>query len=224
MNYDLVIFDCDGVLVDSEALACHVHAELLTQHGYAITADQVHDRFLGRSAREARFEVESELGRALPDSYTAQLKAAIDLAFGASLQPIAHVAETLPGLSQRICVASSGTPTRIVSSLTTTGLLSFFSPHLFSASDVANGKPAPDLFLFAAQRMQVAAERCVVIEDSIAGVTGAAAAGMTVLGFHGGSHCRPSHAAALRAAGAVASFADMRQLPAMIDQMHLKPA
>lgn len=216
MSFDLAIFDCDGVLVDSESLSCVVHADVLTQHGYAITAEQVHDRFLGRSAREARAEVEAELGRALPDTYTVQLKATIDRVFGESLQPVPHIADTLAKLSQRICVASSGTPTRIHSSLTTTRLLDFFAPHLFSALQVDRGKPAPDLFLFAAAQMGVSPARCLVIEDSVPGVIGARAAGMTVLGFHGGSHCRPETAQGLRAAGAAAAFDDMRLLPALI--------
>jgi HAD superfamily hydrolase (TIGR01509 family) len=224
VNFDLVIFDCDGVLVDSEALACVVHADVFTEHGYAITADQVHRRFLGRSSREARFEVETEMGRALPDEYTAALKATIDRVFGESLQPVPHIADTLAKITQRICVASSGTPTRIVSSLTTTGLLDRFAPHLFSASQVPNGKPAPDLFLFAAAEMGVAPSRCVVIEDSIPGVTAARAAGMTVLGFHGGAHCGLHTAAALTAAGADVTFADMRQLPGLIGRPARQPA
>jgi HAD superfamily hydrolase (TIGR01509 family) len=216
VSFDLVIFDCDGVLVDSEVLACRVHADVLTQYGYPITAEQVHERFLGRSAREARHEVETELGRPLPDDYTAQLKATIDEVFGAQLQPIPHIAGTLGQLSQRICVASSGTPTRIRSSLTTTGLLGRFDPHLFSALQVDRGKPAPDLFLFAAAQMGVSPDRCVVIEDSIPGVTAGVAAGMTVLGYHGGGHCSPATAAALRAVGAHAVFDDMRQLPDLV--------
>jgi HAD superfamily hydrolase (TIGR01509 family) len=218
VSFDLVIFDCDGVLVDSEALACVVHADVLTQHGYPITADQVHERFLGRSAREARFEVEAEMGRALPDDYTAQLRATIDRVFDAKLQPIPHIAETLAQLTKPICVASSGTPTRIRSSLTTTGLLARFDPHLFSALQVDRGKPAPDLFLFAAAQMGVAPERCVVIEDSIPGVTAGVAAGMTVFGYHGGSHCSPASAEGLRAVGAHLVFDDMRQLPGLIAQ------
>jgi HAD superfamily hydrolase (TIGR01509 family) len=216
VSFDLVIFDCDGVLVDSEALACVVHADVLTQHGYPITADQVHERFLGRSAREARFEVEAEMGRTLPDDYTAQLKATIDQVFGAKLQPIPHIAETLTKLTQRICVASSGTPTRIRSSLGTTQLIHYFGEHLFSALQVDRGKPAPDLFLFAAAQMGVAPERCVVIEDSIPGVTAGVAAGMTVFGYHGGSHCSPASAEGLRAVGATLVFDDMRQLPGLI--------
>lgn len=216
--YDLIVFDCDGVLVDSEALACVVHADVLTQHGYAITAEQVHDRFLGRSAREARFEVEGELGFALPEAYTAQLKATIDRVFGEQLTPIPHVADTLARLSQRICVASSGTPTRIRSSLGTAGLLDRFDPHLFSAMQVERGKPAPDLFLFAAAQMKTPPEQCVVVEDSVPGVTAARAAGMTVIGFTGGSHCRPGDADRLRAAGANIVIDDMRGLPALIAQ------
>lgn len=216
MTIDLVIFDCDGVLVDSEALACVVHADVLTLYGYAITSAQVHDRFLGRSAKEARFEVETELGRALSDDYTVHLKAEIDRVFGESLQPMPRLKDMLMHLTQRVCVASSGTPTRIRSSLTTTGLIDHFAPHLFSAADVMQGKPAPDLFLYAAAQMGVAPERCLVIEDSIAGVTAGVAAGMTVFGFTGGSHCRPGHAESLRALGATAVFDDMAQLPDLV--------
>ncbi|MDB5547991.1 MAG: HAD-superfamily hydrolase subfamily variant 3 [Tardiphaga sp.] len=218
MTIDLVIFDCDGVLVDSEELSCRVHADALTLHGYAITSDQVHDRFLGRSAKQARFEIETELGRALPEAYTLHLKSEIDRVFGDMLQPMPHVNDALARLSQQLCVASSGTPTRIRSSLTTTGLLAHFEPHLFSAADVAQGKPAPDLFLHAAARMAVDPHRCLVIEDSIAGVTAGLAAGMTVLGFCGGSHCRPGHAKVLRALGAHAVFDDMSQLPELIEK------
>lgn len=216
--YDLIIFDCDGVLVDSEALACVVHAEVLTEYGYTITAAQVHERFLGRSAREARLEVESELGRVLPDTYTVQLRATIDRVFGEKLTPVPHIAETLGRLSQRTCVASSGTPTRIRSSLGTTELIDYFAPNLFSAMQVERGKPAPDLFLFAAAQMNTPPARCLVIEDSVPGVTGACAAGMAVIGFTGGSHCRPGDADRLRAAGATIVIDDMRDLPALTAQ------
>ena len=216
MSFDLVIFDCDGVLVDSEALACVVHADVLTAYGYAITAEQVHERFLGRSAREARAEVEAEMGRVLPEDYTAELKSTIDRVFGAQLQPVAGVADVLAGLDQKKCVASSGTPTRIRSSLATTGLIHHFGEHLYSGLQVERGKPAPDLFLFAAAQMGADPARCVVIEDSIHGVTGAVAAGMTVFGFHGGAHCGPATAAALQATGAHLVFDDMQRLPALI--------
>ena len=224
MTFSLIIFDCDGVLVDSEALACAVHADVLTAHGYAITPAQVHERFLGRSAREARFEVETEMGRVLPEEYTVQLKATIDRVFGESLQPVPGIAETLAKLTQRVCVASSGTPTRIVSSLTTTGLIDRFAPNLFSAAQVARGKPEPDLFLFAAARMGVAPEHCLVIEDSLPGIKAARAAGMAVLGFHGGAHCSPATAAVLQAAGATATFDDMQELPGLIERLETAAA
>lgn len=213
---DLVIFDCDGVLVDSEALACVVHADVLTRHGYAITAEQVHARFLGRSAREARLEVESELGFALPETYIEHLRSTIDRVFDESLKPVPHITDSLTRLSQRVCVASSGTPTRIRRSLGTAGLLDHFAPHLFSAMQVERGKPAPDLFLFAAAQMETPPARCVVVEDSVPGVTAARAADMTVIGFTGGSHCRPADSARLREAGALTVIGDMRDLPGLI--------
>src|ERR1700738_3043781 len=114
--------------------------------------------------------------------------------------------------------ASRGPPEKISPSLNRVGLYDRFAPHIFSAVQVRNGKPAPDLFLFAAQQMQAAPARCLVIEDSAAGITGARAAGMTVLGFHGGSHCRPGYGDTLGAAGAVITFDDMRQLPELIGQ------
>jgi beta-phosphoglucomutase-like phosphatase (HAD superfamily) len=119
-------------------------------------------------------------------------------------------------------VASSGTPEKIRHGLSCAGLYDLFAPNIFSATQVRNGKPAPDLFLFAASQMATLPGQCVVIEDSAPGVTGARAAGMTVLGFHGGSHCRPGHADMLRAAGAALTFDDMRQLPALIGQIEQK--
>jgi HAD superfamily hydrolase (TIGR01509 family) len=221
--FDLVIFDCDGVLVDSEVISCRTHAEMLTQYGYPISTEAAHDRFLGRSVREARLEIEHEIGRRLPDEFDVALKAELHRSFAASLQAIPGIAQALAEISQPVCVASSGSPERIRSSLTLVGLYDRFAPHLFSARQVENGKPAPDLFLFAAAEMRVSPSRCVVVEDSIPGVRAARAAGMAVLGFHGGSHCRPTTAAALRAAGAVTSFDDMRQLPGLIDRIATDP-
>jgi HAD superfamily hydrolase (TIGR01509 family) len=217
-GFDLIIFDCDGVLVDSEVISCRTYAEMLTRHGYPISVEQVHDRFLGRSAREARLEIEHELGRNLPDDLDTQLRAELYRSFAETLEAIPGIAQALDGISQAVCVASSGSPERIRTSLTLVNLHDRFVPNIFSAQQVEHGKPAPDLFLFAARQMQVPPERCLVIEDSIPGVIAARAAGMAVLGFHGGSHCRPSTAAALREAGATATFEDMRRLPVLIDR------
>ena len=213
---DLIIFDCDGVLVDSEVISCRAHAQTLTRHGYPITADQVLDRFLGVSDREARQIIEAEIERKLPDDFEAQVKQATLQFYASELRPISHVGEAIAAIGLPKCVASSGTPEKIRHGLVCAGIYDQLAPHIFSASEVKRGKPAPDLFLFAAERMRTAPARCLVIEDSIPGVTGAVAAGMTVLGFHGGSHCRPGYDDTLRAAGATMTFDDMRQLPGLI--------
>jgi HAD superfamily hydrolase (TIGR01509 family) len=223
-NFDLVIFDCDGVLVDSEVISCRAHAETLTRHGYPITAEQVLDRFLGVSDLEARLIVEAEIGRKLPDDFTSQVKQATLQRYADDLRPVPHAAEAIAAIGLPKCVASSGTPEKIRHGLSCAGLYDVLAPHIFSASQVKRGKPAPDLFLFAAEQMNASPARCVVIEDSVPGVTGARAAGMTVLGFHGGSHCRPGYAGTLRAAGAAATFDDMRELPGLIANLVLDAA
>jgi len=219
MPVDLVIFDCDGVLVDSEVISCRAHAETLTRHGYPITADQVLLRFLGVSDREARQTIESEMGRSLPDDFDAQIKQAALQRYASELAAIPYVGEAIDAIGVAKCVASSGTHEKIRHGLTCAGLYDRLAPDIFSATQVERGKPAPDLFLFAAERMQAAPARCVVIEDSIPGIKGARAAGMTVLGFHGGSHCRPGYGETLKNAGAFATFDDMRQLPDLIAQI-----
>ena len=222
MHFDLVIFDCDGVLVDSELISCRAHADMLIRHGYPITADQVLDRFLGVSDREARLAIEAEFGRALPADFEILIKQATLDSYQDELRPIPHMVETIAAIRLPKCVASSGTPEKIRHGLTCAGLYELLAPHIFSAVQVERGKPAPDLFLFAAERMNAPPSRCVVIEDSVPGVTGALAAGMTVLGFHGGSHCRPGYADRLGAAGAAAVFDDMRLLSRLIEQVGAK--
>ena len=213
MNLDLIIFDCDGVLVDSEVISCRAHAGTLTRHGYPITEEEVLHRFLGVSDREARQTIEREIGRPLPSDFEAQVKEATLKFYAGDLKAITGVAAAIAAIDLPKCVASSGTPEKIRHGLECAGLYEQLAPHIFSATQVKRGKPAPDLFLFAAEQMRAAPERCVVIEDSVPGVTGARAAGMTVLGFHGGSHCQPGHAEKLRDAGAAAVFDDMQQLP-----------
>ena len=222
MSFDLVIFDCDGVLVDSEVISCRAHADTLTRHGYPITAEQVLERFLGRSMRQATLEVEAELGRRLPDDFSSETYVEIFRLFATSLEATPHIGEALDRIALPVCVASSGPPEKISASLNRTGLYDRFAPNIFSAVQVRHGKPAPDLFLFAAERMQTAPGNCIVIEDSVAGIAGAIAAGMPVLGFHGGSHCREGYGAKLRDAGATATFNDMRQLPELIERLGRK--
>jgi HAD superfamily hydrolase (TIGR01509 family) len=216
VKFDLIIFDCDGVLVDSEVISCRAHAEILTHHGYPITADQVLDRFLGVSDREARLAIEAELGRSLPVDFEALIKQAALSRYETDLSAIPHIHDAIAAIDLPKCVASSGTPDKIRHGLTCAGLYDVLAPHIFSASQVKRGKPAPDLFLFAAEQMGAPPARSLVIEDSVPGITGAVAAGMTVFGFHGGSHCRPGYAETLRAAGATVTFDDMRELKGMI--------
>ncbi len=218
MPIDLIIFDCDGVLVDSEVISCRAHALVLTRHGYPITEQQVLKRFLGVSEREARQIVEAEIGRKLPDIET-QIHQETLRFYEDDLNAIAHVGDAIAAIDVPKCVASSGTPEKIRHGLSCAGLYEQLAPHIFSATQVKRGKPAPDLFLFAAEQMKAAPQRCIVIEDSVPGVTGAIAAGMTVLGFVGGSHCTSEHEAMLRAAGAERTFADMRELPGLIAQL-----
>lgn len=211
-RFALVIFDCDGVLIDSEPIADRVHARTLAACGYAIGEDELQDRFCGISDAEMLATIEREWGRALPDDYALRVAVALALEYRCSLQPIAGIEEALAGLREPVCVASSGTPERIRLGLETVGLYQRFHPNLFSASMVRHGKPAPDLFLYAAARIGASPERCLVIEDSPAGIAAAGAAGMTAIGFCGGSHCRPGHAERLKAVGAALVIASMGQL------------
>ena len=212
----LVIFDCDGVLVDSEVIACRVDAECLTEIGFPTTAAFIQEHFVGVSSRTMFEQLEKTHGRALPGDFPEMLKQRLDAAFDRELEPIAGVADLLPSIGIKVCVASSSDPERLRHTLGLTGLWPHFDPHVFSATMVRNGKPAPDLFLHAAARMNAAPSDCVVVEDSKAGVAAGIAAGMRVLGFAGGSHCVADHADRLRAAGAHAVFDDMRQLPELL--------
>ena len=215
---DLLIFDCDGVLVDSEPIANRVLAERLTAIGYPIAPAECEARFTGLRFRTVFATVEAELGRKLPPGFGEEVRESTLAAFTESLQPIRGVAEAVQALDLPRCVASSSAPDWIRHALAVTGLIGLFDPNLFSAVMVPHGKPHPDLFLLAAERMGARPEHCLVIEDSVPGVTAAKAAGMRVLGFVGGGHARsPTWRQALREAGAALLFDDMRRLPGLVD-------
>jgi HAD superfamily hydrolase (TIGR01509 family) len=212
----LLVFDCDGVLVDSETIACRVDAELFTSLGFPLSFEEIRRDFVGVSASTMCREIEARFGRRLPaDMPQRLLQGALD-AFETELRAIPRVAQAVGALGGARCVASSSSPPRIRRSLELAGLLDLFAPHLFSATMVRNGKPAPDLFLHAAAEMGAAPESCVVIEDSVPGVAAARAAGMRVLGFVGGGHCVDGHGERLRALGADAIFDDMAELPRLV--------
>jgi HAD superfamily hydrolase (TIGR01509 family) len=212
----LVIFDCDGVLIDSESIGARVHAEALAALGHPYTADDMIRRFVGVSSRDMRRILEDETGAPLPEDYGARTREALVRLYETELRAIPHVAEAIDAIGLRACVASSTSPETLRLSLGLVGLYERFAPNIFSATQVARGKPAPDLFLFAAERMGAPAARCLVVEDSIAGVRAAVAARMIVLGFTGASHCRPGHGDVLLREGASVVFDDMRQLPALV--------
>jgi len=208
----LVIFDCDGVLVDSEALACQVDADVLTSLGIAYTRDEIINQFVGVSLKDMMAQIEREHERTLPADFADTLNRTLFARFERELRPIEGVRDAILALPHRRCVASSSLPERIAFSLRLTGLDDLFE-HVFSASEVRRGKPAPDLFLHVAERMGSSADGCVVIEDSIAGVQAARAAGMKVVGFAGGGHCGPGHVDRLKAAGALSVIDRMAELP-----------
>jgi HAD superfamily hydrolase (TIGR01509 family) len=213
---ELVIFDCDGVLVDSEQLACSVHARMLASAGIVVSPEQIQRRFTGSTDRAMYAALEEELGRPLPAGHAELTAAEMRAAFQRELSPVRGVADALARMSLAKCVASNSGLATLRLGLTVTGLIGHFAPNIFSAQMVERGKPAPDLFLYAARQMGVAPAHCLVVEDSVHGVNAARAAGMRVLGFCGGSHCAPGHDAALTAAGATLTFGDMTELPALV--------
>jgi HAD superfamily hydrolase (TIGR01509 family) len=184
---DLIIFDCDGVLVDSEVLSCRCLSEVLAGYGISLGLDQALDLFLGRSMT-AVLDHYKTIGRLDPAQFSAELRAGVRAAFLSALCPIEGVSSVLEGLHTPHCVASSSDVDRVSFSLSLTGLASHFDGRLYTSQMVERGKPAPDLFLHAAERMQADPSRTLVIEDSISGVRAGKAAGMTVWGFVGGSH------------------------------------
>jgi HAD superfamily hydrolase (TIGR01509 family) len=181
---ELIIFDCDGVLIDSEAIACRADSACLAEIGIAMSAEQIMDRYLGISADTMCADIEQRQGRALPPDFAETLRLRVAAAFETELMPMVGVEAALDALPQRRCVASSSAPERLRHSLSLAGLLHRFEPHVFSATQVARGKPAPDLFLFAAASMHTDPAACVVIEDSVPGVQAAVAAGIRVNRLH----------------------------------------
>jgi HAD superfamily hydrolase (TIGR01509 family) len=213
---ELVIFDCDGVLVDSELIFAQALGECLRAVGFPASVEEALELGFGNNREGLTAAIESRFRQKLPHDFFDGLRARTAHALERELLPIPGIGELLAALPGPRCVASNGHLERVRERLALTRLLDFFEPHVFSAIQVACGKPAPDLFLFAAQRLRVRPQACLVVEDSIAGVAAAKAAGMSVVGFCGGSHCRPNHAERLRTAGCRAVFPAMPDLAAFL--------
>ncbi|MBZ9920130.1 MULTISPECIES: HAD family hydrolase [unclassified Mesorhizobium] len=217
MAPELVIFDCDGVLVDSEALSVSALLGMIALAGGSIGEDTAYEHFLGKSMKSVREILARDFGLPITDQHLTTMRVELMRKFREELKPIAGVKEVLPRLGLPFCVASSGTLDRIRYTLDVTGLLGLMEPHLFSAGMVARGKPAPDLFLHAAASMRAHPRKCLVIEDSPAGVAAARAADMRVFAFTGGAHAgNPALKARLASSEPDFIFADMLQLPDLI--------
>ncbi|WP_336487649.1 HAD family hydrolase [Methylobacterium nigriterrae] len=213
----LVIFDCDGVLIDSEPISLARLTAGLNGIGVAIDVETVRARFAGTSMASIMGHVARDYGVAAPEGFVEAVKADTLRAFDRELRAMTGVAAAVSALGIPHCVASSSDPVRLRHSLGLTGLLPLFEGRIFSSVEVARGKPFPDLFLHAAARMGSAPEACLVIEDSVPGVTAARAAGMSVVGFTGGGHWRHDPAGAdLTAAGASRIFRDYSDLDRMV--------
>ena len=201
---DAIFFDCDGVLVDSEPISARNTADLLADHGFEMTWEQANTLFTGKSMTDALRLLRDDFGVTLDAAHAARHETRLLRRFEAELQPMPGIADLLDQIRLPVGVTSNSTHRRLAATLSLTGLAPFFTDRVFSAEDVARGKPAPDLFLFAARRMGVAVDRCLVIDDSPLGVQGAIAAGARAIGFTGGGHIAPGHADRLIAAGAEA--------------------
>lgn len=212
-RFDLVIFDCDGVLVDSERLSIRLDVELLRQLGWSLTESEIIERWVGRTEAAMRAEIEDHLGRDVSAEWEAFAGNYV-AAFAAELEPVDGVSAAVDAIQTSgvaTCVASSGDRAKIRRNLAKTGLLERFDGRIFSGDDVEHGKPAPDLFLHAAAAMGAAPARCAVIEDSRHGVAAARAAGMLAFAFGGGV----TPAAALEGAATIV-FGAMIDLPALL--------
>lgn len=197
-----ILFDCDGVLVDSEVLSVTAMVAVLNEAGIPATYPLI-ARYFGMKQADILLNVAEELGMDIDLALAAKIWPKTRELFTAELKPMPGIIAFLERHPEvRRCVASSSSPERIRTSLDLTGLAPFFGEAIFSSTQVARGKPAPDLFLFAAASLGADPRGCVVVEDSRFGVQGALAAGMDVVGFTGGSHTDPQHADRLRAAGA----------------------
>ena len=213
-SLELVIFDCDGVLVDSETLACELQVERLAELGIAMTAAEVTERFLGRSIAYVNAAVAEQLGGPPPTDRQHYWEGRYRELMTERLRPIPGVAEALERITSPVCVASSSAPESIAFKLSLCGLADWFGDRIFSATQVQHGKPAPDLFLLAADRLDADPARCAVIEDSPVGVQAGRAAGMRTFAYAASESVARDR---LEGAATVV-FDDMRRLPELLER------
>jgi HAD superfamily hydrolase (TIGR01509 family) len=207
----LVIFDCDGVLVDSEPVANRTLAQMLRELGLDLTQEQIFQNFVGYSLPHCMRVIEGMLGHAPPATFLRDLQARTFAAFRSELRAMPGIEHALDRLSVPFCVASSGDHEKMRLTLGITGLFPRFDGRIFSVTQVTRGKPAPDVYLFAAGQLGAEPAACVVVEDTPPGVQAGVAAGMTVFGY-----CAHTPEQKLKAAGAHLTFDDMHELPQLL--------
>jgi HAD superfamily hydrolase (TIGR01509 family) len=210
-RFDLVIFDCDGVLVDSELITNRIFVQMLNEVGLPLSLEDMFEQFVGRSMPQCLALVTGLLGRPLPNNFEEDFRRRSAAALKSELKAVAGIETVLAALNVPFCVASSGTHEKMQTTLGVTGLLPRFAGKIYSVTEVARSKPHPDVFLHAASRQGVAPEDCAVIEDTPTGVRAGVAAGMTVFGY-----CALTPRASLIAAGAHHTFEHMRELPRLL--------
>jgi HAD superfamily hydrolase (TIGR01509 family) len=210
-RFDLVIFDCDGVLVDSELITNRVFVRMLNELGIPVCLDDMFEQFVGRSMPQCLELIAQMLGREVPPNFAADYAARTAAALKSELKAVPGIESALDAIDIPYCVASSGSHEKMQITLGTTGLLSKFEGNIFSVTEVARSKPFPDVFLHAARTIGVPAAACVVIEDTPTGVAAGVAAGMRVFGY-----CALTPRRRLLEAGAHVAFDSMRELPALL--------
>ena len=216
MPFSLVIFDCDGVLVDSEILSAEVEAEALSHLGVPVTSQDVMNSFLGLTQAELERKFERDYGIRLPPDHAQTTSQMLRKAYLTRLDPVPGVRKVIEELAIPFCVASNSPPSKLGLGLSVTNLFELVYPNIFCSKLVARGKPAPDLFLYAAKTMGADPARAVVVEDSVVGIKAAKAAGMLAIGFVGGLHHMPPSDQALIAAGADHIAQTMEDVQALI--------
>jgi HAD superfamily hydrolase (TIGR01509 family) len=214
-----IIFDCDGVLVDSETLTAELESELLARFGVHLPPEVIKERFAGRTARGQWLELAAEYELDLPADFIDHRKRLAKENFTKRLKPIPHVRETLRSLKPLLTVASNSERDMLELKLTVTGLIDRFGDRRLSVDDVARPKPAPDLYREALARAGIPRLETLVVEDTVTGIAAAMAAGISVVGFVGASHNTQETPGMLKQAGAFAVLDDMRKLPSLIAAM-----
>lgn len=218
-NFKCVIFDCDGVLVDSEILASKASIEMLRPYGLDMSVEEYSQYFAGKVEEDIVDIITQKYNISLPDDFISKVRLKIDYELDHNLQAISGVKDTISGIPVTCAVVSNSHLVRVIQSVKVAGLSGFFGKRLFSAEMVERPKPDPGIYLYAARQLNMDPAECLVVEDSLSGVTAAHKAGMTVVGFLGASHIREGHGENLKKAGAYTTAENMEALNELLQEI-----